>query len=519
MKLPPFLQPALRWMRRRPILAAGLGLGVLILAFTIINAMQPDEVARSFFAVRRGDFLVSIVEGGTLQAVDEVSIRNEVEGTARIIFIVPEGSIVKQGDLLVELDSSAAQDAVNQQQINVEKAQFAFVQAEQQMDIQKSIVDSEVKAATLKLEFAQSDLNKFLKAQALQAQRNAQIEVTNILEALQIAEERLQWSEQLYTNGFETKGNLDKDRLAVSQGRLKLEQSQKALWVVETFDNPKAKRSLESAVQEAQENLDRVKLQGDRKLAQFEADVETQKRTLELSQAKLDRDKKQIQAARVLAPQHGLVVYGGSDGGHWSSESMIEEGATVRNRQELIKLPDVSQMKLRVKIHESHINQVALGQSAFVVLDSMPDLRFRGEVMKVAPLPDSSGRYGNPDLKVYATEILVTDKLPDVKPGVSARAEIIITNLPNVLTVPIQCVSPFRVRPACALGFLVDRTPGRDWCHRRPRRHDLPDPWRGETSPGHPSCAGRIIPHRDWHRGLQDQARLLPAGQPAQLDP
>ena len=445
MKTPHWLQPILGWTRRRPLLSALLGVVGILLAVAGFKATRPVEVAHSFFEVRRGDFLVSIVEGGTLQAVNEVSIRNEVEGTARIIFIVPEGSSVKQGELLVELDSSAAQDAVNQQQINVEKAQFAFVQAEQQMDIQKSTVESEVKAATLKVEFAQSDLDKFIKAAALLAQRNAQIEVTNVLETLQIAEERLQWSERLYTNGFETKGNLDKDRLAVSQGRLKLEQSRKALWVVETFDNPKTQRSQEAALQEAKENLDRVKLQGDRKLAQFQADVETQKRTLELSQAKLDRDKKQIESAKIFAPQDGLVVYGGSsDGGHWSSESMIEEGATVRNRQELIKLPDVSQMKLRVKIHESHINQVEIGQPTFVVLDSMPDQRFRGEVMRVAPLPDSPGRYGNPDLKVYATEILITDKLPDVKPGVSARAEIIITNLPQVLTVPIQCVSSYK---------------------------------------------------------------------------
>ena len=120
---------------------------------------------------------------------------------------------------------------------------------------------------------------------------------------------------------------------------------------------------------------------------------------------------------------------------------MIEEGAVVRNRQEIIKLPDVSEMKVQVKIHESHINQIALGQPAFVVLDSLPDQRYRGTVSKVAPLPDSSSRWGNPDLKVYATEIVINDKLPDIKPGVSARAEVLITNLENVLSVPIQAVT------------------------------------------------------------------------------
>jgi HlyD family secretion protein len=441
MKVPPFLAATGRWARRRPAVAALAGVAVIVLAVLLLGKRGAPEQTLSSYEVKRGELLVSVVEGGTLEAVNEVEIRSEVEGTARIIYIVPEGNNVKKGDLLVELDSASSQDQVNLQEINVEKAQFALVQAEQQLDIQKSMVDSEIQAATLKVEFATSDLEKFTKGQALQAQRNAQIEITNVLENLQIAQERLDWSEKLYKEGFETKANLDKDRLTVSQTKLKLEQAQKALWMVETFDNPKTKRSLEATLQEAKENLDRVKLQSERKLAAFKADVDTQRRTLDLSQAKLDRDKKQLEATKIYAPQDGLVVYGSAGGGHFSSESMIEEGAIVRNRQEIIKLPDISEMKVTVKIHESHINQLNLGQPAFVVLDSMPDQRFRGEVSKVAPLPDSQSRWGNPDLKVYATEIVITEKLPDLKPGLSARAEIIITNLPSTLSVPIQAVT------------------------------------------------------------------------------
>jgi HlyD family secretion protein len=430
-----------RLVKSQPKLAAGLGLVALALVVVLFAKPRQQAQTLSCFEVKRGDMLVSVVEGGTVEAVNEISIRSEVEGTARIIFIVPEGSNAKKGDLLVQLDSSSSEDAVNLQQINVEKAQFALVQAEQQLEIQKSVVDSEIQAATLKVEFAESDLKKFTNGLALQTARNAQIDITNVLETLEIDRERLRWSEKLYKQGFETKGNLDKDRLTASQTQLKLEQAQRALWMVETFDNPKTKRSLEAALQEATENLDRVKLQDDRKLAQYRADVESQKKTLALSEEKLARDKKQLVATKIYAPQDGLVVYAGSGGGHWSSESMIEEGAVVRNRQEVIKLPDVSAMKVQVKIHETYINQVALGQPAFVVLDSMPDQRFRGNVSKVAPLPDSQSRWGNPDLKIYATEILITDKLPDIKPGVSARAEVLITNLVNVVSVPIQAVS------------------------------------------------------------------------------
>lgn len=442
MNSPKSAQSVFRWIRQKPLIFGLILLAVVAGIAALIKSSQPPPQESSYYEVKRGDFLISIVEGGNIQAVNEVAVRSEVEGTARIIFIVPEGSTVKKGQLVVELDSSAATDAVSQQQINVEKAQFALIQAEQQLAIQKSTVDSEVSAAKLKVEFAQSDLDKYVKGELEQTRRNAQIEITNVVENLQIAEERLEWSVKLEKNGYETKANLDKDRLAVSQTKLKLEQALKALELLEIFDFPKKKRALEAALQEATENLDRVNLQGERKLAQYAADLDTQKKTLDLSVTKLERDKKQLMSAKIYAPQDGLVVYGGGGDDHrFSSESMIEEGAVVRNRQEIIKLPDVSAMKLTVKIHESHINQIRLGQPAYVVFDSMPDRRFQGVVNKVAPLPDNQSRFGNPNLKVYATEILINDKLPNIKPGISARAEVVITNLQKVLTVPIQAVT------------------------------------------------------------------------------
>ncbi len=130
----------------------------------------------------------------------------------------------------------------------------------------------------------------------------------------------------------------------------------------------------------------------------------------------------------------------------FSSESLIEEGATVRNRQELIKLPNTSRMKVTVKIHESNINLIRAGQPALVVLDSMPDTPFRAVVDKVGLLPDSQSRFGNPNLKVYNTEVVITDPLPDVKPGISAKAEIIVTNIADALSVPIQAVTTLQGR-------------------------------------------------------------------------
>src|SRR5688572_17580582 len=427
-------------LRSKPVWLGGAAIALIVVAWTIWPTSRGNAV-QEFHTVKRNDFMISIVEGGTLEAVNEVIVRSEVEGTARIIKMVPEGTYVKKGDLLVELDSSQAQDQVNQQLIAYEKARFALIAAQETLAIQRSVVESEISAADLKLEFARRDLKKYLEGEARQLKRNLEIEISTVQENLIVATDRYDWSKKLHAKGFETKSNLDKDQLAVSQYTLKLEQATNALSMFDHFDFPKQKRLLESAVQEAEKELARVKLQGEGKLKQYEADVKTQESTVELNRAKLQRDQANLAGCKIHAPGDGLAVYAMGNN-RFSNESLIEEGATIRNRQEIIKLPDVSEMKLAIKIHESHINMIRTGLGAYVVLDSMPDQRFRGTVRKVSLLPDSSSRWGNPNLKVYATEILLVDKLPpDVKPGVSARAEIVVTNMQGVLTVPLQAVA------------------------------------------------------------------------------
>ncbi|MCB1128959.1 MAG: hypothetical protein KDM81_20845, partial [Verrucomicrobiae bacterium] len=136
------------------LIAAVIVLGT-VLFFSFRGGAKHGLPPTAFYDVKRGDFVVSVVEGGTIEAVNEVVIRNEVEGTARIIYIVPEGSYVQKGDRLVELDSSQAQDQVNQQDIAFQKAQFAFIQAQAQLDIQRSQTNSDIDAAALKLKLAE----------------------------------------------------------------------------------------------------------------------------------------------------------------------------------------------------------------------------------------------------------------------------------------------------------------------------------------------------------------------------
>lgn len=139
--------------------------------------------------------------------------------------------------------------------------------------------------------------------------------------------------------------------------------------------------------------------------------------------------------------------------------SIIEEGAPVRQRQELLKLPDMSQMVAEIKVHESRVRQLQRGMPAFVKVESIPNRHFRGTVRKVALLPDAQSNWMNPDVKLYSTEILIEEDLPILKPGVSARAEILITKLTNVLSVPLHAVVLHQGKQVCYIDKNGEPTP------------------------------------------------------------
>jgi len=436
-----------RAFRRAGLIAAGLLLCVAGFA-GFRKWTAPEAEQNQFHKVKRGDMLISVVEGGALKAVKESIIRSEFEGISRIISIVPEGTYVKAGQILVELDSSELKDRVNQQDISYQNNEFAFVQAKENLSIQQSLVESQIKEAELRVEFARSDLEKYIEGDAPQQVNTATNAILIRREQLQRAKDKLEWTQQLFKKGYASKSELEADGLSLVQAKIAVDQSEEDLRLFRKYDLPKSQRRLESSWEQAQLELERLRQRTSNQLAQADANLRTSQRALELTHEKLKELKQQLENSKIKAPQDGLVVYASSSYGD-RGQMLIEEGAQIRQRQEIIKLPDVSQMIVEIRVHESHVLQIRPGLEAYVTVDSIPDRRFKAKVIKVAVLPNSQDRWMNPNLKVYSTDVLIEEELPDLKPGASARAEIIITNLVNALTIPLQAVTTVKGKQVC----------------------------------------------------------------------
>lgn len=428
----------MKLMKRKPIFALFLillvGGGV---AFSF-KSKKIEVIQNNYHKVQRSDFLVSIVEGGTLSATSEIIIRNETDYTLQIIDIVQEGTVVKEGDLLVELDSSSLREKIASQELSVENARQNLVDSKDTAELGKLTWEAEIEEDELKLKFAKSDLEKYIEGDWPILKKSLEAKITIAQAEVKRAKDRLEKTESLKKKGYATEVELEADRLSVKKQQLNIEQYEQELEIAKKFDYPKRVQLLESNVKDAQLDLLRTKQKSKTSNASYASTVASRERTLKSYEERLESYKRQLELCTIKAPRDGLVVYQQPSSYRYPG---IEVGSQISSKYRILKLPDVSQMMLDIKVHESHVRQVRPGLPCYITIDSMTDQRFTGFIRKVAPLPDTTSRYYNPNLKVYNTEVWINEKLSDLKPGVSGRAEIVITNLTDVVTVPIQAVT------------------------------------------------------------------------------
>jgi hypothetical protein len=263
----------------------------------------------------------------------------------------------------------------------------------------------------------------------------------------------LEGTKRLFEKGFVTKIDMEKDEIAYENNRLKVQTAETARDLFLKYEFPKTAEEDLSKHAEAIRELTRARKAAVSKLAQAQAKLKSAQGQYNIqSRQKKDFDE-QLDKCMIKAQRPGLVVYGGSreDMMFYGGEERIREGATVRERQSIITIPDMTKMSVRVKIHESYIKKVKRGQKARITVDAFPDKVLDGEVTQVGVLPDSQNMWMNPDLKVYLTTVTIQGTNDWLKPGMSAKVEIFVSRLADVVYVPVQAVSPADGKQVCYL--------------------------------------------------------------------
>ncbi len=418
-----------------------------VFALDRVRPGDPTEGEPTFIAVR-GPLRISVNEAGTIQAKDQVVLKNEVEGRATILFLIEEGTMVEKGTLLVEIDASDLVLDRTDRVIEVQNADAAFVTAREELAVTESQAESDVAQAELDFRFASEDLTRYLDGEYPRSVKEAQAKITLALEELENASETLRWSERLFEEKYISQTELERDRLAENRARLDHELAVSALELLEEYTHRRRVDELGSAIDQAKMALDRVKRKAAADVVQAEADLTAKQAELERRRDRLEIIDEQIQKAKIYAPRDGMVVYATTGKSSWRGrDEPLQEGIEVRERQELIHLPLSNSMMAEVRVHESSLDKVRSGQPVTITIDALPGRFFHGVVSRISPLPDGQSAWLNPDLKIYPTEILLEGTTNDIRTGMTCRAEIIVEELTDVIYVPVQCVVRIEDRP------------------------------------------------------------------------
>ncbi|MHB1022082.1 MAG: efflux RND transporter periplasmic adaptor subunit [Acidobacteriaceae bacterium] len=133
----------------------------------------------------------------------------------------------------------------------------------------------------------------------------------------------------------------------------------------------------------------------------------------------------------------------------------VREGETVvvgiQNAEgsTLMTLADMSVITAEVKVDETDIVNVALGQTANVTVDALPGKVFKGHVTEVGDqallrttgIATSQSTTGTEEAKDFKVVITLDDPSSELRPGLSATAKIVTAHKPDALAIPIQALT------------------------------------------------------------------------------
>jgi len=417
-------------------------IGTAVVWLKVVRAHEDPTSGYATFAARRGPLTISVLESGAIKAKDQEVIRCELEGRTSITFVVPEGTYVKKGDLLVELDSSNLEDNRIDQEIRVQNTEASYINSKETLDIIKNQAQSDIEKAELTLIFAKQDLEQYLQGQYPNLVTAAQNKVNEAEEVLARALETLKWSQTLFDEKYISETELMADKLAKTKSENNLTVSKNDLNLLENFTKQRQIDQLTSDVRQAEMALERTTAKGRANVVQAEAELNARKQEYDRQVAKLEKIKDQLGKSKLYAPVEGMVVYATSArSGRWRGDrSPLDDGVEVFERQELIYLPKSASSVAEVDIHEASLEKIRAGLPAVITVDAMPGKKFIGTVARIAPLPDPQSMWMNPDLKVYNTDIDLEGADPALRSGMSCKAEIIVEQYPDVVYVPVQSV-------------------------------------------------------------------------------
>lgn len=398
--------------KKKIIIAVSAFVVIALIVIISVFATRKDEPEVTFVKIDiRPELRSTVTASGEIRPIQFINMTSEVAGRIEEIY-VKEGDLVTKGQPLVRLDPTQLQSS--------QDAQLAAAQAALN-DVQNA--RTQIIAAENNVAQAQQGL---LVSEAGVAQQRQQLINTQI--ELTTAQRELKRTTELIESGVASRSEYDaaKDR----------------------YDSAFARHEAQKiAVQEsiARANQQRVTVRDSKRAVESaRLSVRSSESRATQQQAILRGETSQRDKATQLAPLNGVIADIPSKVGTFAVASL--------SSTPLLTIADMSTVNVEVKVDETEIFHVEVGQPAKIKVDAFTDKELEGTVTQKTPLAvgksATQGGLSNTINVQEAKEFKVVIQLKDtpdeirngLRPGMSATATITTKVKNQVIAVPLQAI-------------------------------------------------------------------------------
>jgi HlyD family secretion protein len=166
------------------------------------------------------------------------------------------------------------------------------------------------------------------------------------------------------------------------------------------------------------------------------ADLERLRQTKDKTVRDMERARGYLNKMVLVAPSDGIVnvMPNFRTPGSWGqSPPPFKEGDRVSTGNAIAEIPDLSEMRVELKLDEVDRGKLEIGQKVRVRVDAIPEKEFEATLDWISPIAQVNFRGGGSSEKTFPARATLTSVEPRLRPGMSASVEIIIESRPNLL--------------------------------------------------------------------------------------
>jgi HlyD family secretion protein len=430
------------------LIAVFLLVGLILFFHDSPSAAQKEDALLA--KVKKESFPVDVRTIGELEAATSTSVSSTIRGDqVKIIYIIPDGTHVEKGDLLVKMDSTPFEEKIEALLAKFKEYEGHAGALKKALDGEISQAERDDRMAAFEVEAAELELTKITFG-------DGPLEIARLKGAMQKAFlkyeefngysiELAELEQQGYLNPSEVKNALKKledEKEAYEAAKLQYET-----YLEHVF--PMIVKKGEGALKQAKiKQVETIKIRG-HAIEKARLELEHAYQNLEAVRFQIGDAERELALSEIKAQAQGMVVH--KEDYRSGQRRKPRIGDIVLKNQIILELPDLSAMTVKTKVRESDLCKVEIGRPATMEVDAYPGLYSTGKIttIGVLALPDP----GKPaEEKYFEIRILLDGSDSRLRPGMTARVTLHADLAENVLSVPIHAVFHDQKGAYCYVG-------------------------------------------------------------------